>query len=183
MKARSCSHRGKTGPLCEAHAARERRSQRRRRASRPSATSKQLDGVALMAPTPSTSMRSACSSGRSGRFSSSRLEAASGGYSRARPSVVPPENGLQTVGGVFLWGKKPPNKLYFGPERRDRTQEVSGSSPASSIRGKACNRSRVSRVRTPSLSEAAVDRFSAIRLVRGRHARFALAQKLSGHET
>ena len=115
-----CSHRGKTGPLCEAHAARERRSQRRRRVSRPSATSEQLDGVALRAPTPSTSMRSACSSGRSGRFSSSRLEAASAGYSHhARPSVVPPENELQTVGeavGESSSGAR--NRLtkpYFGP--------------------------------------------------------------------
>jgi hypothetical protein len=51
MKARSCvADRGNTGPLCEAHAARERRSQRRRRVSRPSATSEQLDGVAWGLP-------------------------------------------------------------------------------------------------------------------------------------
>jgi hypothetical protein len=53
--------------------------------------------------------------------------------------VVLLENGLRSVGedvgGVVLWRKKPPNQAVFrARERRDRTQEVAGSSPASSMR-------------------------------------------------
>jgi hypothetical protein len=53
--------------------------------------------------------------------------------------VVVLENGLQTVGegvgGAVLWARKAPNQAVSRPgERRDRTQEVAGSSPASSIK-------------------------------------------------
>jgi hypothetical protein len=65
--------------------------------------------------------------------------------SAATASVVPLENGLQTVGeavgGVFVWHEKPPNQAILrARERRDRTQEVAGSSPASSMKTAANRR-------------------------------------------
>jgi hypothetical protein len=52
----------------------------------------------------------------------------------ATVGVVLLENGRQSVGGLVFWREKLPNQARSrARERRDRTQEIAGSSPASSM--------------------------------------------------